>query len=288
MQWDESRLMCICVILVIMLMSVCLLASAILGILALTAPEAPAEDEKPDADEMFDPYPIYDPDASDASKNGDFNTHPRVLSETSDAGQKYIDRMIFVGESTTAHLRSRGVLNGGKETLQVWSDKSNTMTLSFNILKQEIIYPVSGVKMTIPEAVAIAKPEFIVLSFGINGIYGFVKNTEMYCVAYGKLIEAVHEASPETVVLLQTIYPVAANQTSFDDDVETINEYVDKLNALLPGIAEEFDAYVVDTASCLIDARGMLRSDYQTDGLHLNEAAYREILNYMRTHAYTP
>lgn len=285
MQWDERRLMCICVILVIMLMSVCLLVSAILGILALTAPEAPAEDEKPDADAMFDPYPIYDPDAS---KNDDFNTHPRVLSETSDAGQKYIDRMIFVGESTTAHLRSRGVLNGGKETLQVWSDKSNTMTLSFNILKQEIIYPVSGVKMTIPEAVAIAKPEFIVLSFGINGIYGFVKNTEMYCVAYGKLIEAVHEASPETVVLLQTIYPVAANQTSFDDDAETINEYVDKLNVLLPGIAEEFDAYVVDTASCLIDARGMLRSDYQTDGLHLNEAAYREILNYMRTHAYTP
>ena len=34
--------------------------------------------------------------------------------EVADMGTKYIDSFIFIGESTTYHLKSRGVLNGGK------------------------------------------------------------------------------------------------------------------------------------------------------------------------------
>lgn len=283
----EHRLMQLCMSAALVLIAVCLVALAILGILRLTAPDEPAGPA--DVDTPVDPYPSYDPTApGDASEVG-VAAHSRVLTETADAGQGYIDRMIFIGESTTAHLRSRGVLSGGKNTLQVWSNTSNTMTLDLNMLQKTINYPVSGVEMTIPTAAAIAKPEYIVLSFGMNGIYGFARNAELYRVAYGRLIAAIHEASPTTVVLLQTVYPVAANQTTFSDDATVINGYVRELNEMLPTIAEENNAYVVDTASCLSDARGLLRENFQSgDGLHLTEAAYREILNYLRTHAYMP
>ena len=274
-------------LLVLTLSLVCLLSLAILGVLALTAPDAPASEpyEPPYEEE----YPVYDPNAPADPDDAALPAHSRILAKTDDAGQGYIDRMIFVGESTTAHLRNRGVLSGGTDTQQVWSNKDNTMTLDLNILKKTIRYPVSGVDMTIPEAVASAKPEYIVLSFGVNGINGFVKNTGVYKAAYGMLIDAIHAASPSTVVLLQTVYPVAKNQTAFSEDAATVNAHVRKLNELLPTIAEEHGAYVVDTASCLLDVQGLLRSDYQNgDGLHLTREAYLTILDYLRTHAYTP
>ena len=281
----EQKLMRIGLLTVLVLMALCLLAALILGVLYLTAPEPT---QTPDADPSGSrlPYPTGDPSSGDTTSTG-LDAHERLLAKTADGGQDYIDSMIFVGESTTAHLRSRGVLGDGKNTTQVWSDSSNTMMLDLNILQKKIKYPASGVEMTIPEAAAIAKPRYIVLSFGVNGIYGFAKNHDLYRVSYGRLIDAIHQSSPETVVLLQTVYPIATNQTSFNDDAGVINGYIDQLNQMLPDIAKEHDAYVVDTASCLADVRGFLNSSYaESDGLHLNESAYRAILNYLRTHSY--
>jgi lysophospholipase L1-like esterase len=88
-------------------------------------------------------------------------------------------------------------------------------------------------------------------------------------------------------VLLQTVYPLALNQTAFSEGAETVNGYIRRLNELLPEIATSHDAYVVDTASVLRDQKGNLRADYQTgDGIHLTKEAYLAILSYLRTHPY--
>lgn len=206
---------------------------------------------------------------------------------TADGAGTDIDGMIFIGESTTSHLRSRGVLSGGKKTHQVWSNDQNTMLLDLNILNKTVRYPRTGQLMTIPAAVRAERPPVIVLSFGVNGISSFAKNERLYRTAYGKLIDAIHEASPATVVLLQTVYPVALNQTSFAQGAATVNSYIKHLNEILPSIAEAHRAYVVDTASVLRDAAGNLRADYQTgDGIHLTRQAYLAVLDYLRTHPY--
>ena len=211
----------------------------------------------------------------------------RVLKETGDLGEDYIDRMIFVGESTTAHLKSRGVLRDGQATEQVWADSSGTMMLDLNILQKTITYPKTRRSMTIAAAAGVEQPQYLVLSFGVNGLIGFSKNEDLYQRAYGKLIDAIHDASPETIVLLQTVYPVATNQTAFGDGAATVNGYIRKLNEILPKIAKEHDAYVVDTASVLCDAEGNLLAQYQAgDGIHLTADAYRAILQYLRTHGY--
>lgn len=204
-----------------------------------------------------------------------------------DAEQVDIDDMIFIGESTTSHLKSRGVLSGGKNTKQVWSSDQNTMVLDLNILNKTIRYPRTGQLMTIPAAMHAERPPVVVLSFGVNGITSFAKNERLYKTAYGKLIDAIHEASPATVVLLQTVYPLALNQTTFREGAVTVNGYIRRLNELLPEIAMSHDAHVVDTASVLRDADGNLRADYQTgDGIHLTGEAYLAILTYLRTHPY--
>ena len=266
------------------LIVICLVEALTLGVIALVR-SGDDEGEQPDVDSND-----VDTEAPDGDDTPSIPTAKpsRVLGATADMGQAYIDSMIFVGESTTAHLRSRGVLTGGKSTKQVWSNESNTMALDLNILQKTINYPETGQAMTIPAAAAVARPKYIVLNFGVNGIQTFGKNEKLYSTAYGKLIDAIHEASPDTVVLLQTVYPVAANQASFGEGAATINGYIKRLNELLPDIATAHNAYVVDTASVLIGNDGNLRSDYQTgDGIHLTTEAYVQILNYLRTHGYT-
>ena len=213
-----------------------------------------------------------------------------TLGETPDAGMKYIDRMIFFGESTTAHLRSRGVLTGRTSTKQVWADTGGTKTLSSKITSEKIVYPETGESLTIAEACAKAQPEYLVLSFGLNGISGFISNKSSYVNAYNKLIRAVQEASPNTKIILQSVYPVCDGKGSqaFGVDVATLNAHIQTLNTWLPEIAASHEnVRIADTASVLKNADGQLVSSYNNDdGIHLTASAYEAILAYLRTHAW--
>lgn len=214
------------------------------------------------------------------------NGQAYLLAATEDRGMDYIDRMIFFGESTTAHLKARGVLSGGTATQQVWQDESGTRTLTSKITSEPLIYPPTGEYLTVAEACRRTRPEYLVLSFGLNGIWGFVNDPERYVFCYGKLIDAVREASPDTAILLQTVYPVREN-TVFSTDAVTLNRHIEEINRLLPLVcAAHENVSIVDTASVLRDTNGALAAEYATeDGIHLTAAAYQSILYYLRTHA---
>ena len=214
------------------------------------------------------------------------------LSETPDAGMDYQNSLVFFGESTSAHLKSRGVLSGGKKTEQVWANESGTMLLSPKILSQTIVYPKTGEHLTITQAVEREKPPYIVLSFGLNGIVGFAKSKNAYLESYQALIDAIQKASPRTAIILQTVYPVTspvdASDWHFSESPEEINRMIDLINGYLPTLAEaNTGVRIADTASVLRDANGMLRRELATeDGIHLRAEAYTQILCYLRTHAY--
>ena len=211
-----------------------------------------------------------------------------VLAETPDAGMDYIDQMIFFGESTTTHLRSRGVLSGGTETTQVWADSSGTKTLSSKLLSETIIYPLTGEHLTLAEALKKEQPAYIVLSFGLNNISAFIGNKSLYVNNYNKLIRAIQEASPNTRILLQSVYPVSANCDDFSVDGATVCAYTQTLNEWLREIAAQHsNVGYVHTADPLTNASGTLMEDYDTgDGVHLTAFAYQQVLRYLRTHAW--
>ena len=71
--------------------------------------------------------------------------------------------------------------------------------------------------------------------------------------------------------------------------MDELNEAIRTLNTWLPEIAASFDhVRVVDTASVLSDENGWLKESYDNsgDGIHLTTEAYRQILAYLRTHAW--
>ena len=244
---------------------ICLLAATLLLILTLTG-KGKEEEAAPTQAQVYD----------------------ALLPESADAGMEYIDQMIFFGESTTAHLRSRGVLSGGTETHQVWADSSGTRTLSSKLLSESIVYPPTGENLTLAEALAAEQPAYLVLSFGLNNVKGFVSNKDTYIGNYNKLIQAITEASPSTRIILQSVYPVSASCSEFGVDGKTVCEYTQTLNGYLLEIAASHpNVRYVDTASVLMGADGTLDPACDNgDGVHLNTVAYGRILSYLRTHAW--
>ena len=274
----QRKLFASLIILAALLILICLLALLALGVISLIRQPSEQENALPDVEEETpDDTPVTIPGEGD-------ETPSRLLGPTADVGMSYIDQMIFVGESTTAHFRRSGALTGGTTTKQVWSNELNTMMLDLTILQKTIVYPETKQDMTIPAAAATHQPRYMVLSFGVNGLSGFSKNENLYKTAYGKLITAIHEVSPDTVVILQTIYPLAACA----DDAVAKNAAISRLNQLLPEIAETYDAYIVDTASAITGKDGYLPENlHNGDGMHLKNEAYTVLVEYLRTHAYT-
>ncbi len=159
--------------------------------------------------------------------------------------------------------------------------------LSSQGLSTPILYPETGEHLTIFEACAKKRPPYLVLSFGINGISKFVEHKELYVNNYQKLIQTIQAASPDTKIILQTVYPVRA-ATGFSVDTDTLNRYITILNGWLFEIASQNKSVrIADTASVLRDTDGKLLAAYDSgDGLHLNRQAYEAILHYLGTHAW--
>ncbi len=267
------RAISVLIIIAVLLSVLCLLLSGILLVVNLTAPkeEAPAiGEELPPPEDI--PTQTKPEDA--------------ILSEAPDAGIAYQDALIFFGESTTAHLSSRGVLSGGTDTKQVWKDSSGTKTLSSKLLSSTIIYPETGENLTITAALASAQPQYMVLSFGLNNISGFISNKSLYVDNYKRLILAIQEASPDTKIILQSVYPIASHNTTWGDSA-TVNQNILTLNDWLIEIAAECDVKYADTASVLRGEDNALLPQYDNgDGIHLSTSAYNAILHYLRTHPY--
>ncbi len=204
-----------------------------------------------------------------------------VLASTEDAGGQYIDKLVFLGDSTTYGLRAYKMLNGGKQTNQVWTPASGTLTLT-QVSFAKIVYPETNTEMTIKEAVTEKKPEYLVVTLGVNGVA--IMDEEYFKSEYKKMLETIREASPDTKIICQSIFPVARSYGSLND---INNDKIMAANRWILEIADEVGVKFVDTYSALCDSEGWLPENYQNgDGMHLNEVSFKIELDNLRTHAY--
>ncbi len=204
-----------------------------------------------------------------------------VLQITEDAGGGYIDKLIFLGDSTTYGLRAYKMLDGGRDTTQVWTPASGTLTLS-NASFATVVYPETGEELTIKQAVEKKKPEYLVITLGVNGV-SFM-GEDYFKSEYKKILETVKETSPDTKIICQSMFPVARTYQSLgsinNDKIRTANRWIVET-------AAEVGVKYVDTYSALADSEGWLPEAYHNgDGMHLNTESFTIELNNLRTHAY--
>ena len=212
-----------------------------------------------------------------------------LLLPSEDRGQDYIDSFVFLGESTTYHLKSRGVLRDGTGTRQVWAPESGTVNLDPSIVSLQIVYPETGEQMPLAEALQKKQPCRMLLTFGLNGAMGNIRRgADYFKGCYRSLVRLIQDASPSTDIILQSAFPVASNMdmTHYSATVDQLNDAIRQLNQWTAELAEECGLGYLNTFEVLTDDNGNLRSEYQVgDGHHLTASAYREILGYIRTHA---
>ncbi len=193
--------------------------------------------------------------------------------------------VFFFGESTTAHLsRTGGVLDTDEGRGKVLRDESGTRYLDARILSSPVFYYEGNRAEKIPfaEAVERAKPRVLVLSFGLNGITRWSRDPAAFLHNYRALIEGILARSPNTKILLQSVYPVGEN-TVFSVSKEELNQQICNLNVHIEKLAQEYEnTEYVNTAALLFDASGALSATFDSgDGIHLTNEAYRMILAFL-------
>ncbi len=203
---------------------------------------------------------------------------PFVLSQENEDA---LSGVFFFGESTTAHLaRSGGVLDNDSHRAKVLRDESGTRCLDMRVLYSPVFC--GGEKISFAEAIERVQPRVLVLSFGLNGISRWSRDPEAFLKNYRSLIDGILSRSPNTKILLQSVYPVGEN-SSFALSVEELNKQIDDLNAHISTLATAYkNVDYVNTASLLRNENGALQSTYDLgDGIHLTNAAYGILLQFL-------
>ena len=208
---------------------------------------------------------------------------PVRLGETEDMGREYLDKLIFLGDSTTYGIGY--YYNQGYTELcppsQIWTPASGTLTLAYYNVAT-VVYPPTGEEISIRDAVERTKPEFLFVTLGVNGI-SFM-DEEWFKRDYTSLVRMVQEASPETKIILNSIYPVAASYP-YQKDIN--NTLINNANVWIEQIAADTGCRFLYSHESVVGPDGYLPEGSQNgDGVHLTGEAFTTVMHYIRTHAW--
>ncbi len=213
-----------------------------------------------------------------------------ILGESEEADDEYINDIVFVGESTTYGLYHYGVLPKGKETKHVWTPSSGTLMLTNvnqDIGKVNVHNPNTGVNenLLISDAAGIYKPEYMVITLGLNGVSFYIDDDVQYYIGeYVKLINEIKAKSPDTKIMVQSVFPVAQSY-EYSDSIS--NERLNKANYLFAKMCEQMEIKFLNTAPIFMNENGEMAEDYHNgDGLHLSQTALQMEIDYIKNHKY--
>lgn len=129
---------------------------------------------------------------------------------------------------------------------------------------------IDGVAQRLDEIV----PDAPVKIFLMTGANDLVNDPELSVVdawaRYEKLIKAITEQLPNTVLYVQSILPVNPKSSFY----EGFNARAAEINKLLDAAKERYNYMYIDVASKLSDENGDLMDACTTDGLHLSATGY--------------
>lgn len=202
-----------------------------------------------------------------------------VLESTIDMGQSYVDRFVVLGDSTSYGLAAYNVLPNA----QVWVTADASLPLYSQSYANINYYTAGGSmqQMSIDAAIAQRQPEFLLISLGIDSVASMTE--EDFKQEYTDLITRIQAASPNTRIICQSIFPVINDQVTG----ALKNDRLNTADGWIIGVAAETGVKYLDSREALADDDGNLKEEYTNgDGIHLNEEAFRQVIQYIRTHGY--
>lgn len=207
-----------------------------------------------------------------------------VLAQTQDAGRAYVEQTLFIGDSNTARY-----LMYADETGQAFTSLDNNIGVvsmgvgAITSLKCEK-FKGSSTMYTVPESVAMLKPQRIIICYGTNNLGGSSTDATQFIATYLQGLQAIQKAWPYCDIIVSAIPPLDKQR----ENTNLTMVQVDAYNAALVTMCEENGYKFLNSAEVLRDsATGWAKTDYTlSDGVHLSKAAVTAYFQYVRTHAH--
>ena len=260
--------------LLIILGCLALVVAALAGMYSLAGVIIEQASVTPTPEPTAEPTPTPEPTATPI---------PVVLAETEDMGQEYIDKFVFIGNSITYRMASEYILPFS----QVWVPIMGTMSLG-NVLITDInYYPPDDidnpVEMSIEEAAALRKPEYVMITLGTHDA-SWMTEDQLKDI-YIQLVRQIQRNSPDTKIICNSILPVGEQ---IIDPAENIhNAEIIVANEWIRDVAEITGTRFLNSFEVMVDETGNMPVEFSPyDGIHLTDAGYNTLFKYIRTHAY--
>ena len=199
-----------------------------------------------------------------------------LLEETTDGGKEYSDEFIFAGDSTALYYVINKQIAGKRLWHKEGINPETALTNSIYINHIET-------NKTFVENFKEKKPAKVVMTMGTNSA-AYMEPT-YFITNYRKLIEGIMEASPETLIIIQSIPPVASSYDSKSTGIN--NDKINKLNYYILEMCSELNIPFLNSAEALKDSNGALKNGYYIkDGIHLSKAGNEVLMKYFENHMY--
>ena len=264
----------------LLITAACLVVFALGGFSDGTQPEATPESAE--SAQTATPEDAAPPQAADqAVQEAAAGT---VLGQTADAGRSYVDGTLFIGDSNTARY-----MMYADETGQAFTTLNNNIGVvsmgagSITTLECEK-FKGSSAMYTVPEAVAMLKPQRIIICFGTNNLSGSSTDATNFISSYLKGLEAIETAWPYCDIIVSAIPPLDKQRSN----TALSMKQVDTFNSAIVQMCEEEGYKYLDSSQALEDpVTGWAKTDYTlSDGVHLSQNGVRALFEYIKTHAY--
>lgn len=227
-------------------------------------PSAPAVavTEEPVAKPTSEPTPEPTPDPEPTPARAEF----------------ILDNIIFLGDSTTYGLGYYDIV----DDMQVWTPKSGTLTLDmWNY--STIVYPETGEELLLTDLLGRKQPDYLCITLGVNGV-SFM-NEDYFKQVYTELVEAVQKLCPDTVIILNSIYPVTDGYEAKGNGIN--NTKISAANGWVESVADTCGVHFLNSAPNIMNASGDLPDEYTNgDGLHLNPTSFQIVIDFLLSQDY--
>lgn len=188
-------------------------------------------------------------------------------------GDEWFEDAAFIGHSLIFGLSEYS----GLETDYYSLSGSSARTI---VRSSEVSLP-GGKKGTLESGLAAHSYEKIYLMIGINEV---CNDLEWLKVDYLNFLELVRKYNPDADIFVLAVAPVT--RTKDAGGTFTIKNIL-KYNDMLRELCAEEGCWYIDTYAAFADGEGFLPSSSSSDGIHLTVGAYKEMLEYVRTHTLT-
>lgn len=195
------------------------------------------------------------------------------LKKTKDYGNEYFNKIVMAGDSNTMNMYLTGYLKGNNAWAIPCLHAESMYRIDINLYGY-------NKKMKLIDATKEYKPGIMILNFGTFSTAWI--NEDTFLEKANLMIEEIKKASPNTKLILISIYPIKSGYNVNQFTQETINKY----NFMILEMAKKHNLKYLDVQEVLKGTDGYIKNEYVVeDKFHLTNLGHSTVRNYIRTHA---